>query len=353
MTEKLDKAASTEIARAEDSQGAIVFSFGDDVSILDGQSTWGYFDGVWANAQWYEPPVTFMGLAKSYRMSPHHQSAIKLKVNLLKKHFIPSRWMTAAEHERAVLDFVQMGNLFLEEIRNIAKRPLRYRVSPALHTRVGVEEGRYFWVKPDTLGLGSIDGGHEFREGSIIHLREPDVEQEIYGLPEWMSALGAGLLNEAATLFRRRYFKNGGHAGYIFYSTEDKISDKDFEDVKAQMRGATGKGNFKNLFIHAPGGGEKGIQIIPLAEVAAKDEFLNVKNISRDDLLAAHRTPPQLIGVIPTNNAGFGDVRTAMDVFFENEIVPLMNVMRQINNITGLRVVEYRDYKPMMQPAAA
>lgn len=34
-----------------------------------------------------------------------------------------------------------------------------------------------------------------------------------------------------------------------------------------------------------------GIQIIPLSEVAAKDEFLNIKNVSRDDMMAAHRVP--------------------------------------------------------------
>lgn len=330
-----------------------VFSFGDDVGVLDGQSLWGFFEGAWICGQWYEPPVPFHGLAKSYRMSPHHQSAIKLKVNLLKKHFVPSRWMDAAMHERAVLDYLQMGNLFLQEIRNLAKRPLRYEVSPALHTRVGVEQGRYFWVRPDTMGLGSVSGDYEFPTDSVIHLREPDVAQEIYGLPEWLSALQSGLLNESATLFRRRYYKNGGHAGYIFLNAESVISDDDWEKIKAQMRAASGRGNFKNLFIHMPGGKTDNIKVVPLAEVAAKDEFMGIKNVSRDDMLAAHRVPPQLIGVIPQNNGGFGDVRSAVDVFFANEIEPIMRAMEQVNEISGLPVVQYREYQPMGASAAA
>ena len=88
------------------------FSFGDDVSVIDGQRAWGYFEGVWRNTQWYEPPVPFVGLAKSYRMSPHHQSSINLKMNLLKKHFVPSRWMSAKVHERAVLDLLHGAGLF-------------------------------------------------------------------------------------------------------------------------------------------------------------------------------------------------------------------------------------------------
>ena len=43
---------------------------------------------------------------------------------------------------------------------------------------------------------------------------------------------------------------------------------------------------------------------MPIADVTAKDEFSSFKNISRDDMLAAHRTPSQLIGVIPQNNGG-------------------------------------------------
>lgn len=48
------------------------------------------------------------------------------------------------------------------------------------------------------------------------------------------------------------------------------------------------------------------IQIIPLSEVAAKDEFLNIKNVSRDDMMAAHRVPPQMMGIMPSNVWGFG-----------------------------------------------
>jgi len=334
--------------------GAVaVYSFGEDVSILDGRSLWDFFEGVWQNGRWYEPPVPFVGLAKSYRMSSHHQSAVQLKIGLLQKHFIPSRWLSAKEHGRLALDYIQMGNLFAHEIRNLAKRPLRYERSMALYTRVGVERGTYYWVKPDPIGMGSVYGDYEFPRDSVIHIGEDDTEQDIYGVPYWLAALNSGLLNESATLFRRRYYKNGGHAGYIFYSTESTISEEDFENIKSQLGQARGQGNFKNLVIHAPGGNIENIKIIPLAEVAAKDEFQGIKNISRDDILAAHRVPPQLIGVIPQNNGGFGDVRTAMDVFFENEILPLMEVMRQLNEITGLPVVDYKPYERMMVPGGA
>ena len=71
-----------------------------------------------------------------------------------------------------------------------------------------------------------------------------------------------------------------------------------------------------------------GVQVIPVSEVAAKDDFLSIKNVSRDDLLAAHRVPPQLMGIIPNNTGGFGDVEKAAKVFTRNELEPLMNRYR-------------------------
>jgi hypothetical protein len=61
------------------------------------------------------------------------------------------------------------------------------------------------------------------------------------------------------------------------------------EDVSALRYATAGPGNLRYLFMYAPGGKEKGIQSIPISEVSAKDEFFNIKNVTRDDVLAAHR----------------------------------------------------------------
>lgn len=136
--------------------------------------------------------------------------------------------------------------------------------TPAKFTRKGVKDGEYWfvndWKEP-----------HQFAAGSVFHLIEPDINQELYGLPEYLSALNSAWLNEAATLFRRKYYQNGAHAGYILYMTDAAQSSSDVDRMRQAMRDTKGLGNFRNLFMYAPNGKPDGIKILPLSEVATKD----------------------------------------------------------------------------------
>ena len=76
----------------------------------------------------------------------------------------------------------------------------------------------------------------------------------------------------------------------------------------------------------------------------AKDEFSGVKNISREDILAAHRTPPQLIGIVPQNTGGFGDHGKALDAFYQVEIVPIIRRMLRMNEWFGEEVLRFGNY---------
>lgn len=101
--------------------------------------------------------------------------------------------------------------------------------------------------------------------------------------------------------------------------------------------------------MYAPNGKKDGIQILPVSEVAAKDEFFNIKGVTRDDMLAAHRVPPQLLGLVPNNTGGFGAVEPAARVFVQNELEPLQARFRQLNEWLGEEVVQFGEYKLLQQ----
>lgn len=188
---------------------------------------------------------------------------------------------------------------------------------------------------------------YEFTKGSIFHLMEPDLNQEVYGLPEYLSAIPSALLNESATLFRRKYYINGSHAGFIMYMTDAAQNQEDVNNIRHTMKSAKGPGNFRNLFMYSPNGKKDGIQIIPLSEVAAKDEFLNIKNVSRDDMMAAHRVPPQMMGIMPNNTGSFGDIEKKCKVFVRNELIPLQKRFDILNHWLGDKVFQFEEYNTL------
>lgn len=185
---------------------------------------------------------------------------------------------------------------------------------------------------------------HEFRTDTVCQLTQLDINQEIYGLPEYLAALNAAWLNESATLFRRKYYLSGSHAGFVMYLT-DTVTDTSYvDDIRKAMKESKGPGNFRNLFVYAPGGKKDGMQIIPVSEVVARDDFFNIKNVSRDDVLAAHRVPPQLMGLVPSNSGGFGTPVSAAQVFARNELESLQVKFLEINAWLGHVVVRFKPY---------
>ncbi|HEX7856051.1 MAG TPA: phage portal protein [Sphingobium sp.] len=319
---------------SNDNSGVTAFTFGDPEPVLDRATVLDMLE-CWHNHRWYEPPISRDGLARAFRASPHHSSAIILKRNMLAASLEPTSMLSRRTFEAAVQDYLVFGDVYFQIMRNRLGGVLRLEHSLSKYTRRGVEPGSFWWVP-------GFKAEEEFAKDSVIQLKAPDVNQEIYGVPEYLSALQSALLNESATLFRRRYYLNGSHAGYILYATGE-FADGDVDAMREALKRSKGPGNFRNLFVHAPGGKEGGIKIHPIAEVGAKDEFLGIKNTTRDDVLAAHRVPPQLLGIIPANAGGFGDPAKASDQFYALEIEALQAVFRELNDRLGVEVVRYRE----------
>lgn len=312
------------------------FTFGEPSAVLDRRDILDYVECV-NNGKWFEPPVSFNGLAKSLRAAVHHSSPIYVKRNILASTFIPHPLLSQQDFSRFALDFLVFGNAFLEQRKSVTGRPLKLETSPAKYTRRGTEEDVYWWVP-------SFDQPHPFAPGSVFHLLEPDINQELYGMPEYLSALNSAWLNEAATLFRRKYYQNGAHAGYIMYVTDAAQSGTDVEALRDAMRSSKGLGNFKNLFFYAPHGKPDGIKIVPLSEVATKDDFFNIKKVSAADLLDAHRVPFQLMGGKPENIGSMGDIEKVARVFVRNELTPLQERFKEINEWVGKKVINFTKY---------
>ncbi|WP_241611054.1 phage portal protein [Rosenbergiella epipactidis] len=317
---------------------AEAFSFGDPIPVLDRRELLDYVECIQLD-RWYEPPVSFDGLARTFRAAVHHSSPIQVKRNILISSFIPHRLLSRQAFSRFVQDYLVFGNAYLEKRTNRLGGIISLEPALAKFTRRGTDLDTYWFVQ-----YGFNTEPYQFTPGNVFHLMEPDLNQEIYGLPEYLSAIPSTLLNESATLFRRKYYINGSHAGFIMYMTDAAQNQEDVNNIRSAMKSAKGPGNFRNLFMYSPNGKKDGIQIIPLSEVAAKDEFLNIKNVSRDDMLGAHRVPPQMMGIMPNNVGGFGDVEKASRVFVRNELLPLQKRFEELNEWAGEEIIQFAPY---------
>ena len=257
------------------------FTFGEPTAVLDKRDIMNYAECI-HNGCWYEPLVSFHGLAISLRSAVHHSSPLYVKRNILASTFIPHPLLCQQEFSKFALDYLRFGNAFMELRRNALGKSMRLETSPAKYTRRGVEEGVYWFVN-------EWKEAQQFEADQVFHLIEPDVNQELYGLTKYLSALNSGWLNEAAMLFRRKYYQNGAYAGNILYMTDAAQSSSDIERMRQVMRDAKGIGNFRTLFIYAPTGKLDGIKILSFSEVATGDDFFNIKKTTRDDLLSARR----------------------------------------------------------------
>lgn len=325
------------IDKVADDAGLEMFSFGDPIPVLD-QSQSFYFGEASVYQKWYTPPYDSDALAKTLHASSHHSSPIYVKRNILASTFIPHPKLDYQTFNKLVLDFLIFGNCYPQRTRSLTGRLLKIEAPLAKYMRVGIDGDIFYFVND------SFIEPHEYDARNVLHLKSPDVNQEVYGCPEYLSALNAVWLDESATLFRRKYYLNGSHAGYILYINDGAANKDDITKIRQALKNSKGPGNFRNLFLYSPNGKKDGIQIMPISEVSANDDFWKIKDASRIDINAAHRVPPQLLGATPTNTAGFGDSVKAAKVFAINELLPLQNLFLTINQWAGETVVKFKDY---------
>ena len=276
------------------------------------------YDSLYYNSsdEYWEPPIDRHLLANLTRRNAQHGGIVQSRANMAASRFV-SGGMSAQEVVATFLNFVQFGDVALVKIRNGFGQTVRLFPLPSYRTRVGEDGGAVVLERDQQF--------KRYKAKDIIWVRQYDPVQQVYGCPDYLGGLQAALLNEDATLFRRKYYINGAHMGFIMYATDPNLDPNVEKDIKEKIQDSKGVGNFRSLFVNIPNGKEKGLQIIPVGNFESKDEFMNVKNVSAQDVLNAHRFPPGLAGIIPANTAGLGDPEKYDGVYFKNETKTLIN----------------------------
>lgn len=104
MTENTAQDAMPPDVQPNDAATTQAFSFGDPIPVLDRRELLDYVECVQMD-RWYEPPVSFDGLARTYRAAVHHSSPIAVKRDILSSTYIPHRLLSQQAFTRFVQDY--------------------------------------------------------------------------------------------------------------------------------------------------------------------------------------------------------------------------------------------------------
>lgn len=289
----------------------------------------------------YEPPIEFDTLAKALRVNPTHASAIEFKRNNLAYTLSLSSQLKKEDLKRFIQDYLTFGNAYFQIVRNFSGlgRVVKVKHVPALYMRRREDLG---WTyKPKQY---DDDGRIDFKHGQIFHLADYDVAQEIYGLPAHVSGLTSIWLSDDATLFRRQYYRNGNHAGYLLYMNDPNMSDKQELEIKNKLKAKEGMA-FKNMFVNAKGKDTNPPELKPIGQVEAKDAFKDVMKQTTSDILSIHRVPLELMSIRREGITSSGDLNKVDWMFHKNELLPLADSLMDLNSFTEESIITLNPYE--------
>lgn len=329
MTTKQRKQRKQRVAAAADpktftpaaGKGSVI-TFGEPEPIL---TTGTDYLNIWYenNYDHWSLPIDRMALAQLPNLNGQHGGVLYARRNMVAGGYLGGG-LSTDQVEQMAFDYLLFGDVAVLKIRNVFGEVIDLLPLPSLYLRCRKTGEFVVLQEGPSLVYDACD---------VVFFKIYDPRQQVYGLPDYIGGIHSVLLNSEATIFRRRYYNNGAHLGFILYANDPSISGEVEAEIKNKIEQSKGLGNFRNMFINIPKGDPEGVKLIPVGEVSAKDEFANIKGITAQDVLTAHRFPSGLAGIIPTNGAVMGNPETARDTYRKDEVIPLQRkFMNGINS---------------------
>ena len=278
----------------------------------------------------YEPPLNRWALAKLTHQNAQHCGILSSRAIMIANGY-QSGGLSKMAMRALALNLIQFGDVGVLKLRNMFGEVVGLEVLSSLYLR-RKKEGGYRYIIRSDLYDNQAQTVVDYAEEDVIFIKLYDPMQQVYGTPDYIGGIQAALLNSEATRFRRRYFANGSHLGFILYSTDPDMDDEMEEQIRESIANSKGVGNFKSMFVNIAGGHPDGLKVIPIGDTGKKDEFGTIKNVSAQDILTAHRYPASLAGII-SHGGSFGDVEKIRNAYRLDEVLPMQEmIMDSINH---------------------
>lgn len=328
--------------------------------------------GVWA-----DPPVSFSSLLRFYKTNIYHRRCVNLKALLITglgwelvtdddnkeedenykriKELLdnPNSDPTQTFTElclRAMIDYQALGNLFIEASRKYINK----------------QTDEFFHVRAKTMRRDkSLDKGYwqvlrekkqEFRswgkkvqspgkvKNEIIHHYAYDPEDSHYGSPDWYPSLADMILDRNVVEYDINLFLNQLMAKFIIVVEGGQLSPTAKTSLKDYLsKNFHGLQNAGRTIILSSDDPEVKIRIEKLEiDFGNKESFKGgMREISRDNVIAAHGVPHRLVPIIVSGQLGSGNENEGqLTVFKETLITPEQSRWEELLNNTIIKSLD-------------
>jgi HK97 family phage portal protein len=278
-----------------------------------------YGQSVWVYACVYQIAVSIAGIPMSLYKKPTTKEGRPMRIDShpilhLIRH--PNPWMSGFDLKEACVASMELtGNAYQEKVYEagsdlnsvpIELYPLqahRIKIIPDMTNRIA-------GYKYSAAGRSVT-----FVEEEIIHTRYYNPESDFYGCP----ALSAGEMaintDMRASKWNKSFFDNSARPDAIL-ETEQQLSDTLINRLKKQWR-LFHQGTSKAHDIAVLEGGLKYKQV----SLSQKEmDFIQSKQMSRDEILAVFGVPPAILGLM--EKANFANMESQRRNFWENTLLP-------------------------------
>lgn len=231
-------------------------------------------------------------------------------------------------------DFFEVGNGYMEVVRNDAGAIRGIYHIPAATVFVAIEEGGKNYHYEIIANEGSTqelkwarfgdkqrlvtDLGLKAEEVSeVIHFRKPTSLSRWYGFPDWLSAVPCIELVQCMVQYQYDFFLNRGVPEFMLFILGQKLPPDDWIKIENTLKANIGQGNtHKSLALNLS---NKDIRV-QLEKLGIEDQpeggFEQTETSKALTIVTAHRVPPLLAGIqIPGKMGAANEMVNAMMAF--------------------------------------
>jgi len=216
-------------------------------------------------------------------------------------------------------DFQQVGNGYIEVVRNNEGSIVGLHHLPAGHVQIVIEDNFYnshFQILSSSSGMASTyrafarfgdkedflkrkpELAEKSRISEVIHFKDPSSQDRWYGVPKWLASVAAIELFQCLHQHDYDFYLNRGVPEFMLFLLGAKLNDDDWDKLMDSMEAHIGLGNSsKSLALNIA---DKGLTI-QLEKLALGESYMDgfedrVDTLSLE-IVSAHRVPPLLAGI--------------------------------------------------------